>query len=93
MAKYNKEMVKQCAAWVQENGLIEYGGAKLKDFLTHFAIDQRTYYRWMEETEFAEAIKKAKLDFKNTLETDIVKSLANAAKGTNIYRFKPNIKT
>ena len=92
MAQYNKEMVKQCAAWVQENGLIEYGGAKLKDFLTHFAIDQRTYYRWMEETEFAEAIKKAKLDFKNTLETDIVKSLANAAKGYEYIQIQTEYK-
>lgn len=81
MAKYSKEIVNKCADWVRVNGLMEYGGAKLKDFLSYFSIDQRTYYRWMQETEFAEAIKKAKTDFRNSLETDIVRSLANAAKG------------
>ena len=81
MAKYNKEIVREMCDWVRENGLIDYGGAKLGDFLLGFGIDQRTYYRWLNYTEFAEAIKKAKEKFKDSLETDIVKSLANAAKG------------
>lgn len=81
MAKYNKEMMQRCSDWVSENGLMEYGGAKLMDFCAYFGIDQRTYYRWMGYAEFAEVIKKAKEKFKGSLETDIVKSLANAAKG------------
>lgn len=81
MAKFNKEIVKEMSDWVRENGLIDYGGAKLGDFLSRFGIDQRTYYRWLNDTEFAEAIKKAKEEFKKNLETDIVKSMANAAKG------------
>lgn len=81
MAKYNKELVRDMSDWVRENGLIDYGGARLIDFLQRFGIDQRTYYRWMNITEFAEQIKKAKEDFKKNLETDIVKSMANAAKG------------
>lgn len=85
MAKYNQKLVKEMSDWVSENGLIDYGGARLMTFLRRFGIDQRTYYRWMKETEFAEAIKKAKEDFKTNLETDIVLSLANAAKG---YRFE-----
>lgn len=81
MAKYNKEMIRRCADWVGENGLIEYGGAKLIDFCKAFGIDDMTYYRWLENSDFSEAIKKAKEKFKDSLETDIVKSLANAAKG------------
>lgn len=81
MAKYNKEMIQRCADWVSENGLMEYGGAKLMDFCKAFGIDDMTYYAWMKRSEFSEAIKKAKEKFKDSLETDIVKSLANAAKG------------
>lgn len=81
MAKYNKEIVKDMCDWVRENGLIDYGGARLGEFCRHFGIDDVTYYNWMRKSEYSEAIKKAKEDFKNNLETDIVKSLANAAKG------------
>lgn len=81
MGKYNKELVNEMADWVRENGLIEYGGAKLGDFLSHFGIDDMTYYRWLKQSEFAVAIKKAKEDFKNNLEKDIVSSLSKAAKG------------
>lgn len=81
MAKYSKEMVKACADWVRENGLMEYGGASLTDFCAHFHIDNKSYYRWMGFAEFAEQIKKAKDYFKNNLEKELVMSLAKAAKG------------
>lgn len=81
MGKYNKDMVQACADWVRKNGLIDYGGATLTDFCKVMGIDDQTYYRWLCKAEFAEAIKKAKESFRSTLENDIVKSLANAAKG------------
>lgn len=81
MAKYNKDMVQSCADWVRENGLMDYGGATLTDFCNAMSIDDQTYYRWLCKVEFAEAIKKAKEAFRSNLEKDIVKSLANSAKG------------
>lgn len=84
MAKYSKEIVKDMSDWVRENGLIDYGGAKFGDFCRRFSIDDMTYYRWMRQTEFAEAIKKAKEEFKKNLETDIVFSLSKAAKGYDV---------
>lgn len=94
MAKYSRELVREMANWIAENGLIEYGGAKLVTFLDVFKIDQRTYYRWLNETEFADEIKKAKEDFKKNIENDIVRSLANSAKGyeyiQTITEFKDN---
>mgnify|MGYP005949858037 CR=1 FL=1 len=58
MAKFNEQIIKECKLWVSENGLMEYGGAKLKDFCSHFNIDSQTYYRWLENADFADAIKK-----------------------------------
>lgn len=81
MAKLNENKIQECADWVRENGLMEYGGARLKDFCTHLTIDAKTYYRWMNNTDFANAIKKAKDDFRNNLEHDLVISLAKSAKG------------
>ena len=81
MVKYNKDIVQACADWVRENGLIDHGGATLTDFCNAMRIDNKTYYAWMNKTEFSEAIKKAKEAFRNSLEKDIVKSLANSAKG------------
>lgn len=81
MGKYNKEMITACAEWVRKNGLIDYGGATLVAFCKAMGIDDQTYYNWMGKSEFSEAIKKAKEDFRNSLEKDIVDSLANAAKG------------
>ena len=81
MGKYNKQMVQACADWVRENGLIDFGGATLTDFCKAMNIDNMSYYRWLSKSEFAEAIKKAKEMFRENLEKDIVKSLANAARG------------
>lgn len=81
MPKYNPEVVKQCEDWVRENGLIEYGGASLLSLCKHIGIDYQSFYNWMKKSEFSEIIKKAKEDFKNNLETDLVKSLARTAKG------------
>ena len=101
MAKYTKDMIQACADWVRENGLIDYGGATLTDFCKAMSIDNMSYYRWLSKSEFSDAIKKAKEQFRDSLEKNIVKSLANAAKGyeytqtTTEYTSvngKPNIK-
>lgn len=81
MAKYSKDMLQACADWVRKNGLIDFGGATLTDFCKAMGIEDQTYYRWLDKVEFVEAIKKAKEAFRSTLENDIVKSLANSAKG------------
>lgn len=81
MAKYNKDIVKEMCDWVRENGLIEYGGARLTDFLNRFRIDDMTYYRWLKLSEFSEAIKKAKEEYRAKCENTTVKSLFKAANG------------
>lgn len=81
MAKYSPEIIKRCAEWVSKNGLIDDGGARLIDFLSFLNIDQKTYYNWLKKSEFSDTIKRAKNTFRDTLEIDLVKSLARCAKG------------
>lgn len=84
MAKFNEDKLRECADWVRENGLIDYGGASVKAFCAAMDIGKTTYYEWLADPNFANAINKAKREFAESLERDLVVSLAKAAKG---YRY------
>lgn len=91
--KLTKEKIAECAEWVAENGLGEYGGATLKEFSAHFGIDRQSYYNWTKNSAFSAAIKKAKQTYKDNLEKDIVTSLARAAKGYTYDKTKTELGT
>lgn len=82
--KLNPAKIQECAEWVAKNGLIDYGGAKLKDFLKAMRIDQRTYYRWLDRADFADSIEKAKEEFKIGFLLDSVESLRKLATGYDV---------
>jgi hypothetical protein len=83
--KKSKELWQRMGEWVEENGLIEDGGASLKSFLAYFSISDETYYRWSKNVEFMDIITHARDTFRQNLEREIVMSLAKAAKG---YTYK-----
>lgn len=86
--KLSQKKIEECATWVKVNGLVDHGGATIKDFCRAADINWDTYKRWMQKAEFAEAIKKAKEHFVQGLEHDIVQSLAKAAKGYHYTKRK-----
>lgn len=79
--KYSKAKIEECANWVRIHGLMDYGGALLKDFCKAMDIEDETYYQWMQKSEFSESIQKAKEDFKATQEERLVESLMQSALG------------
>lgn len=79
--KKSKELWARMGAWVEENGLIEDGGAKLKEFCAFFSIDKKSFYSWMENSTFSTIITRARETFRQNLEVEIVRSLAKAAVG------------
>lgn len=82
MAKFNAAKIEECEAWIITHGLIDYGGAKLKEFVREMGIDEKTYRLWMKEKpQFKEAIDRAKDIFKQSLTHDLALSLSKAAKG------------
>lgn len=83
--KKSKELWQRMGEWVEENGLIEDGGASFKSFLAYFSISDETYYRWSKNVEFMDIITRARETFRQNLEREIVMSLAKAAKG---YTYK-----
>lgn len=79
--KKSKELWARMGAWVEEYGLIEDGGAKLKEFCAFFSINRDTYNEWMKYSDFSDIITLARETFRQNLEIEIVQSLARAAKG------------
>lgn len=86
--KYSEAKIKECADWVEQYGLQEHGGATVTDFCKAMYIDSETYRRWMMNAEFAEAIRKAKEVFRDSLEKRLVDSLANSALGYEVEEVK-----
>lgn len=81
-SKYSRALAEECARWVEENGLREYGGATVKEFCASFGISDRTYEIWMKRRpEFAEMIAAARAVYKAGLERRIVRSLGRSAVG------------
>lgn len=91
--KLTTKKIAECAQWVADNGLGEYGGALIKEFCEAFDIDKTTYYRWLDNTTFATAIQKAKQAFKDNLEKSIVVSLVKAARGYTYEKTKTELGT
>lgn len=83
--KKSKELWQRMGEWVEENGLIEDGGASLKSFLAYFSVSEDSYRRWLQIECFADIITRARDTFRQNLEREIVMSLAKAAKG---YTYK-----
>lgn len=82
MAKYKKEYDDMAFAYVSANGLMDFGGANLKDFVSHLGVDDTTIRRWTSRhPSFKEAIERGKAVFKKNLTQELHISLAMAAKG------------
>lgn len=82
--KWGSQVIQKTEEWISENGLMEYGGARLSDFIKALDVNDKTYRRWLddpEKPEFKEAIEKGKAEFKARLTTDLAASLAMVAKG------------
>lgn len=91
--KYGKAKIEECAEWVKIHGLMEYGGALLKDFCRDMDITQETYFQWMKQSEFSDAIKNAKEIFRNSLEKRIVNSLVDTALGYEVEETRTEYRT
>lgn len=91
--KLSPEKIEECAQWVRENGLLEYGGGTINQFCEAQGITKPTYYSWLENITFFTAIKEAKETFKNNLEHDLVVSLAKMAKGYTFTKKRTEYKS
>lgn len=90
--KLTPKKIEMCAQWVRENGLTDFGGASVAQFCKANDINKTTFYEWQKKKEFSNAIEKAKEEFAETIERDIVVSLAKVAKGYTYTKTKTEYK-
>lgn len=80
--KLNAAKIKECAAWVELNGLHPQPcGAKIKDFCEAMGINERTYTNWKKISAFADAISRARDLFATQTVREVENALVRAAKG------------
>lgn len=96
--KYSKQIADDAESWIEKNGLIDYGGATVKDFLANcIHVDWVTYKKWLDiHPYFKECVQRGKDKFKAAGSDRLVKSLFKAAEGyvtedeTETTEFTPN---
>ena len=81
MAKYNPKKVKECEEWIAEHGLMEYGGAQLKQYCAAMGIHDVTHRNWLEKAEYVEAVERGKESFKQAHTQKLFGTLMEAALG------------
>lgn len=80
--KLNAAKIKECATWVEKNGLYpQAGGAPVKQFCEAVGIGFDTYQRWMKNANFANAIKKAQDIYRSTTVDEVVNAMKKRALG------------
>lgn len=87
--KLSKDKIRECAAWVEENGLYpQRCGASVKLFCEAMDIGFDTYQRWMEKENFANAITHAREVFQQNTVREVSNALVKAAKGVDFTKTK-----
>lgn len=88
--KLNEAKIKECAAWVEKNGLHPQAcGATLKSFCEAMGISDKSFYDWMSKSsEFSEAIERARETFTQTTVKSVENALVKAALGVDFETTK-----
>ena len=87
--KLSKEKIRECAAWVEENGLYpQRCGASVKLFCEAMGISFITYKRWQENVNFVDAITHAREVFQQRTVQEVANALVKAAKGYEFVKTK-----
>lgn len=80
--KLNAAKIKECAAWVEQNGLYpQAGGAPVKQFCEAMSISFKTFQAWQKNSNFSNAIKKAQDIYRSTTVDEVVNAMKKRALG------------
>ncbi len=83
MAKYTKEVLEQICSLVKEDSYT------IAEMCAKVGISERSYYGWQTRfTEFADAIKRAQLEFNSLLVLEAKKSLMKKVRGYTVQEVR-----
>lgn len=97
--KYKASLVEFAEQWISEHGLMDFGGAKAKDFWKAMGCDAKSYYNWLKKyPEFSEAVERGRERFKiehthtlfNTLMQTAIGGEKEVVDETTEYRPNPD---
>lgn len=81
MTKYCGKKIAECEAWIAAHGLMDYGGANLKDYCKAMSINDTTHRSWLQRKEYVAAIERGVEVFKSTHTKKLFTTLMEAALG------------
>lgn len=96
-SKYNAKLLELAREYIEENGLIQFGGAGIKEYSAHLGINPGSHYKWLEKyPEYAEMVEKAVETYRLNHTKKLYDALMDAALGgyhetsTEDVEYKPN---
>lgn len=87
--KLSAAKIRECAAWVEVNGLYpQRCGASIRQFCDAMGIAFITYQRWQANENFVTAITHAREVFQQNTVHEVVNALVKAARGVDFVKKK-----
>lgn len=87
--KMTEEKINECVRWVEENGLYpQKCGATIKQFCEAMEIHEATYFRWVENESFANALARARDAFRQRAVVEVSNALMKAARGVDFTKIR-----
>lgn len=97
--KYNAKLLKIAREWIEQNGLVHYGGASIKKYSEFLGIHPTSHYNWLERyPEYVEMIEQAVETYRVNSAQRLYNALYETALGgyrensTEDIEYKPNPK-
>lgn len=82
MAKLNAKMIQVAEEWITEHGLMQFGGALMKDYFSAMGIDPKSHYTWMQKSsEYADMVERSLELYRKNHAKKLFGTLMEAATG------------
>lgn len=96
-SKYNAKLVKLARGFIEEHGLIQFGGASVREYSKFLGINPASHYKWLDKyPEYVEMIENAVEVYRLNHTKKLYDALMDAALGgyhetsTEDVEYKPN---
>ncbi len=76
-----KRAISLAVPFIEEYGLVEWGGASIREYCKHVDLTYQTHYNYLDNDEYKTAITDAKKVFESKVEKGAVKTLYRLSEG------------
>lgn len=92
--KLTPAKIKECAAWVEKNGLYpQPKGSPVRTYCKALGISEDSHARWLvRSADYADALNRARELFRSTVVEEVVNATVQAAKGFQFEKVREDAK-